>query len=479
MWFITFDLPIWIITAVIVLNISFLIAMIFIEQQNPDKFFKWGAVLLLLPFVGFVFYLFFGKGPSISRKKNVMIKLTDDKTYAGLLKDQQVFIDEVLDWSERLENFISYNINANGALLATNNNCELFTDMTAHYEDIYAEIQRAENYIHICYFIWRPDKHGTKLRDLLAEKAKSGVRVRVLYDDIGSLTTKDKFFNVLRDAGGEVYAFTPSKLRYFSRNMNYRNHRKILVIDGKVGYIGGANIGGEYLGEKKKTSPWRDSHLKVSGGIINALNLRFLQDYKFSTSKEVNFEMADISPKGEFTMQIISSGPDSRTPRIENTYIKAIYNARKQILIQTPYLILDEAFKLALVSAVNSGVKVSIMIPGKPDKRSVLYVTMAYAIELHKKGVEILIYDGFLHAKTMLVDDEISSVGTFNLDIRSFKLHYESTALIYGDKFANIMQETYETDSQSCLEMTDKMIAERGLFDRFITRIALLFSPLM
>ncbi len=479
MWFFTFGLPVWIITVIVIANLAFLFTMIFIEQNNPDKFFKWGAVLLLLPFIGFVFYLFFGKGPSISRKKNVMVKLTDDKTYAGLLEDQKVFIDEVLDWEERLENFISYNIDANGAFLAPSNNCELFTDIKAHYEDILAEISKAKNYIHICYFIWRSDEWGTKLRNILAEKAEAGVKVRVLYDDIGSLTTKNKFFDIIRKAGGEVHAFTPSRLRYFSRNMNYRNHRKIIVIDGKIGYIGGANIGKEYLGEVKKTSPWRDSHLKVSGGILNALNLRFLQDYKFSTGKTVEFEIADISPRGEFAMQMISSGPDSKTPRIENTYIKAIYNARKQILIQTPYLILDEAFKLALVSAVNSGVKVSIMIPGRPDKRSVYYVTMAYAIELHKKGVEILLYNGFLHAKTMLCDDEISSVGTFNLDIRSFKLHYESTALIYGEKFASVMQETYENDAKSCVIVTGKMIAERSAFDRFITRIALLFSPLM
>ncbi|MFI3166223.1 MAG: cardiolipin synthase [Bacillota bacterium] len=479
MWFFTFGLPVWIITTVIIANLAFLFTMVFIEQNNPDKFFKWGAVLLLLPFIGFVFYLFFGKGPSISRKKNVMMRPTDDKTYTEFLQDQKVFIDEVLDWDERLENFISYNIDANGAFLALRNSCELFTDMKAHYEDIFEEISKAEDYIHICYFIWRTDKWGTKLRDILAEKAKAGVKVRILYDDIGSLTTKDSFFNVLRKAGGEVFAFTPSRLRYFSRNMNYRNHRKIIVIDGKVGYIGGSNMGKEYLGEVKKTSPWRDSHLKVSGGILNALNIRFLQDYKFSTGKTVEFELTDNTPSGEFAMQMISSGPDSKTPRIENTYIKAIYNARKRILIQTPYLILDEAFKLALVSAVNSGVKVSIMIPGKPDKHSVYYVTMAYAIELHKKGVEILVYKGFLHAKTMLVDDEISSVGTFNLDIRSFKLHYESTALIYGDKFASIMEETYENDALSCVVVTDKMIAERRLVDRFITRIALLFSPLM
>ncbi len=479
MWFFTFGLPVWIITAVTIANLAFLFTMIFIEQNNPDKFFKWGAVLLLLPFIGFVFYLFFGKGPSISRKKNVMVKLTDDKSYSNLLEEQKVFIDEVLDWEERLENFISYNIDANGAFLAPHNSCELFTDMKLHYDDMFEEIAKAEKYIHICYFIWRSDEWGTKLRDILAERAKAGVKVRVLYDDIGSLTTKNKFFDVLRKVGGEVHAFTPSKLRYFSRNMNYRNHRKILVIDGNVGYIGGANIGKEYLGETKKTSPWRDSHLKVSGGILNALSLRFLQDYKFSTGKKIEFEFAGSNSEGEFAMQMISSGPDSKTPRIENTYIKAIYNARKQILIQTPYLILDEAFKLALVSAVNSGVKVSIMLPGRPDKRSVYYVTKAYAIELHKKGVEILLYDGFLHAKTMLVDDEISSVGTFNLDIRSFKLHYESTALIYGEKFAGIMQETYENDSKSCTIVSDEAIENRSLFDRFITRIAILFSPLM
>ncbi len=395
------------------------------------------------------------------------------------MEEQKICIDEVLEWDAPIEDFISYNINANKAFFTTDNSCELYTDMQAHYEDMLLEISKAEKYINICYFIWRSDEWGRKFRDALADRAKNGVKVHVLYDDIGSLYTKKSFFNPLRKAGGEAFAFTPSRLRYFSRNMNYRNHRKIVVIDGNVGYIGGSNIGVEYLGSKKKTSPWRDSHLKVRGGILSALDLRFLQDYKFSTGKTVDFVPSDISPKGEFAMQIISSGPDSRTPRIESTYIKAIYNAKKHVLIQTPYLILDEAFKLAVISAVNSGVKVSIMLPGKPDKRSVYYVTMAYAIELQKKGVEILLYNGFLHAKTMLIDDEISSVGTFNLDIRSFKLHYEVTALIYGEKFAKTMLETYQNDMNFCTLVTSETIASRSLTDRFITRIALLFSPLM
>lgn len=261
--------------------------------------------------------------------------------------------------------------------------------------------------------------------------------------------------------------------------MNYRNHRKIVVVDGRVGYIGGANIGREYVGKKEKISPWRDSHLKVSGGVINSLNMRFWQDYTFSTGKKMEFQPTPAKSCGEYIMQIICSGPDSRTPRIETTYIKAIYNAKKQILIETPYLIPDEAFKMAIHSAVRSGVKVKIIIPGVPDKKSVYYATMAYALEFEKLGAEMYCYNGFMHSKTMLVDDEISSVGTFNLDIRSFKLHYEVTALIYGEKFAGILQDAFEKDLENSVQIDEAYKLRIKWTDKFLMRIIILFSPLL
>ncbi|MEG2002919.1 MAG: cardiolipin synthase, partial [Clostridia bacterium] len=263
-------------------------------------------------------------------------------------------------------------------------------------------------------------------------------------------------------------------------NLNYRNHRKIVVVDGDIAYIGGSNIAKDYIGENKRLNPWRDTHIRITGNAVSMLNVRFLQDYNFASGENALQEVKYFDEEiGRELIQIVSDGPDSQSVGIETAYIKAIYSARKSVILQTPYLILDEPFKLALISAVKSGVNVKIMIPGIPDKRFVYSSTMSNAIELSQNGVEIYIHNGFLHSKTLCIDNEISSIGTFNLDIRSFKLHFEVTAFIYGEDMANQLTEDYANELKNCKIIDEEFIKNRTLYEKFKERIAILFSPLL
>ena len=460
-------------------NFITIIALVFFERKNPEKVLKWLGVLLFLPFVGFVFYLLFGKGPYLGSRRRVLNKIEKDEKYLKLLDIQQELIgDEKQD--DSVADMISFNIKENKSLCSTNNEVELITSVEDFYNELFFEIEHAKSYVHLCFFIIKRDECGKRLIDLLAKKAKEGVSVKLLYDDLGTFKTPKSFFKPIKAAGGEVYKFLPLIVNgLFSLNANYRNHRKIAVIDGKVGYTGGSNIGREYLGKKKRLSPWKDTQVRIKGIAVNMLNIRFMQDFNFASKQNCLPQIHRFDEvANKTTVQIVSDGPDLQEKGIENAYIKAIYEAKKSVWLQTPYLILDEPFKQALITAVKSGIDVKIIIPGKPDKPFVYQSTLSYAEELFEYGVEIYIYEGFIHSKVLVVDDYISSVGTFNLDTRSFKLHFEITAFIYGDSFAKKVKEDFNQTILSCKQMDDTFYKNLPLYDKFLQRLSILFSPL-
>ena len=262
--------------------------------------------------------------------------------------------------------------------------------------------------------------------DLLTKKAREGVKVRILYDEMGSRRIKKRSFNKLIEAGGEVEVFFPSKIPFVNLRINFRNHRKIVIIDGTIAYVGGFNVGDEYLGLDKKFGYWRDTHLRITGDAVHATQIRFILDWNQASNRHdiyYNKEyFPDIPKKGNIPLQIVTSGPDSEWEQIKYGYIKMISSAKKSIYIQTPYFIPDASILDALRIAILSGVDVKIMIPNKPDHMFVYWATLSYIGELLKAGAKVYIYEnGFIHAKMIVVDDEAASVGTAKIDVRSFR----------------------------------------------------------
>jgi cardiolipin synthase len=314
------------------------------------------------------------------------------------------------------------------------------------------------------------------------EKAKAGVHVRLLYDHIGSLGI-EKILQPLVNAGGQVAAFFPSKIPYLNLRLNYRNHRKLAIIDGQAGFVGGINVGDEYLGLVKRFGYWRDTHLKITGSAVYDMQTRFLLDWNLSSEHKLNLSHRFFPPTtngGDIGVQIVSSGPHSESEQIKNSFLKMIYGAKENIYIQTPYFVPDETLLNALKTAALSGVDVRVMIPAKPDHKIVKWVAFSYMGEVLNAGVKVYQYEkGFLHAKTIVVDGKVSSVGTANFDVRSFKLNFETNALIYDEDIAVKLQQIFINDMTNCRELTLHLYNNRSTAIKFKESVTRLLSPIL
>lgn len=459
------------------LNLLAMISLVFFENRSYSSLLVWLLVLMALPGVGLFAYAIFGKGPDIGKKKKFLTKITEDEKYVAHLEMQKKYLIEEARFTEPTGQLAYYNLIDQGSVLTANNEISVLTDIAEMYETMFKEIANAKEFVNILFFIIKGDEYGKRLRELLIAKVNEGVKVRLIYDHVGSFRLRPFFFRRLKKAGGEVYSFLPSIFKFFFRNVNYRNHRKIVVIDGEIAYTGGANVGREYANKDKKLYPWHDTQIRVQGDAVNLINLRFMKDFNFSAHKTEQFKFKAQKEAGNKVLQVISSGPDSRDEKIKLAYIKAIYSARHKVYIQTPYFIPDESFIAALATAAKSGVDVRIMIPGIPDKKSVYLTTTFYMKELLPDGVKFYKYNGFMHSKTLLIDDEITSIGTFNIDIRSFKQNFEMTAFIYDKKTNEEMTNAFlkEVENSQLVPADYKGRVIR----RFFESIARLFTPLM
>jgi cardiolipin synthase len=378
-----------------------------------------------------------------------------------------------------VKDIVEFNAKYNLAPLSINNDVKIYTDIAEQYEDMINDISDAKKSVNILYFVYRKDIIGAKLLEILVQKAREGVKIKLIVDDIGSLWANRGFFKPLIDGGGEVLRFLAGPWKYLNRNLNFRNHRKMVIIDNEIAYTGGANIGDEYMNQGE--IPWRDTHMKVTGDAVALINLRFLQDYAYIANKDVSNLISDFG-KHEVTkilpMQLISSGPDVLTEEIKQTYIKLIYGAKERIWLQTPYYIPDDSFADAVATAVRGGVDVRIMIPEIPDKKAVYYATKSYVSDMVKIGAKVYLYPAFIHSKTLVVDNEIASLGTFNIDIRSFKLHFELTMLMYGKEIVSKMADIFMNDVNKSAIMDEGYLRIQSKTERLMQMVMRLFSPL-
>ena len=464
--------------AILILNILFIIALIFFERKDPTATWAWLFVLTLLPLLGFVVYLFLGLTPR--KRKVFQQKMEQDKGRKMAYADKDYFplTDNQPDFPPLEEKIIRLGLSSRTPAMLGYNNIDIYTHGQEKFADLFADIAEAEDFIHINYFIIRPDTLGKKLIELLTKKAKQGVEVRLLYDRMGTRKIPKKHISRLKKAGGESIPFAP-----FVLDINYRNHRKNCIIDGKVGYVGGINVGIEYIGESQRFGDWRDTHLRITGESVDSLQHRFLLDWSFATGDSFLNQPKYFPPKattGSSPVQIVTSGPDSKEEEIKTLFLKMIYGAEKSVYIQTPYFIPDASMLEALKIAADSGVDVRVMIPDRPDKPIVYAANHSFVGQLLEAGVRFYHYErGFLHSKTITVDGRIASVGTTNMDVRSFKLNFEINAFIYDNKVAGELEDIFIEDLRYSSEITPASYAQRGIGMKVRESFARLLSPIL
>jgi cardiolipin synthase A/B len=369
------------------------------------------------------------------------------------------------------------------SFLTQNNRVFLLTDGQHKYESLIDDLRAAKKSINIMYFIIKGDQAGHHLIDVLTEKAREGIEVRLLMDAMGSREITHLSLIDFKRAGGKYAYFFPPKFRFLNMKLNYRNHRKLVIIDEEIGYLGGFNIGKEYLGLKKKFGYWRDTHLRLMGSCVQDMHARFILDWRFASKEDLPLESAYYGPvrdAGETGIQIVASGPDSKAPEVKRGYLKMITSAKKNIYIQSPYFVPDASIMESLKNAIASGVDVRIMIPDKPDHHFVYWATCYYVGELLHAGAKIYIYrNGFLHAKNICVDGEVASVGSANFDMRSFYLNFEVNAFLYDAEEVYKLESIFESDMALSEELTEEKYDGRALWIKVKESVSRLLSDLL
>lgn len=468
-----------------IVNFACIAAVIFVERKNPSSTIAWTLVLLFLPFIGFTAYLLFGSGFHINKRKRYALKRVSDNLYKKLLGGHVNARPACIDNGMLCSRLISYLDRAGGYPFTTDNTAAIFTDGNALFESMKDDLRKAQKHINMLYYIFRNDELGKEIVAILTEKARKGVEVRVIYDSVGSFFSIGGMFKELIAAGGQVEAFSPIFMKLSSHlRLNYRNHRKITVVDGLVGYTGGMNIGVEYLGRHKRLTPWRDTQLRLTGSSVLLLQERFVMDWvsmreDLMHSPQLERFFPHPLQEGVLPVQIASSGPDTTAMSIKNGLLEMLYMARRNIYIQTPYFTPDDSFMEALQSAATAGVDVRLMIPGISSHLAVKLASYGCAMQLLESGVRVFSYQGFLHAKTMVIDATAASIGTANIGSRSFSVNFEINAFVYDQDFAAACERIFLEDQANCLELDGVWFNERPSVVHMGYRLTRLFAPLM
>jgi cardiolipin synthase len=473
------------VTILYFLTVVFIAILIILENRNPVKTISWILILVLLPFAGIVFYLFFGqeyrKTKMYSRKGLKDLEKLRNLTLVqlGNLPKEQFRISDRLYTKKRLMNLFLSNSNA---ILTNNNEIQVLKDAKETFPEIFNSIEQARHHIHLEFYIVEDDSIGNYLRELLIRKAREGVEVRFIYDDVGSWELKRKFLRSLSDAGVKVDCFMRVRFPNLTSKVNYRNHRKILVVDGETAFVGGLNFADRYQNGVPGIGPWRDTHLKVSGGAATALQIIFMADWYF-VSKEIlrgeNYFKPFEAGNGKL-VQMVSSGPDSDWESIGQAYFAAIASSTEYVYISSPYLMPPSDIMTALKTSALGGIDVRIIVPGLSDAVSSKWGTNSYVEELLEAGVKVFFYQaGFIHSKVIVVDGIFSSVGTANLDFRSLETNFEVNAMIYDEETAEVLASHFIADQGKSREVVLEEWIKRPRINKIKESFARILSPML
>ena len=509
-----FQVWLWMMDHLLYNNLFLSVVIVFFQRRDPKAVWTWLLALYFVPIFGFLLYLLLCQ--DFRKSRMFRVKEVEDRirysleTQETTVANRQVWLHD--EQYREYEKLVLYNLETSGAVLTGDNKVDIFTDGEEKFQDLMAEMEKAREYIHIQYYIIKNDEVFGRMIPILKEKARQGVKVRILYDGMGGRFMPKRVWKDLKARGVMVGEFFPAFLGRLQLRVNYRNHRKIVVIDGNVGYVGGFNIGREYISRDPKFGYWRDTHLKIQGSAVYSLQIRFALDWNYAVKENLFMEGkyfgldeeaerrpdpdkhpdAEKSPDADKTspeketpakgveIQIISSGPDASNRQIRNNYLQLFNKAKDHIYIQTPYFVPDDAVLSALKMAAESGVDVRLMIPCKPDHPFVYWASYSYVGDLLAVGARCYVYeDGFLHAKGVMADGLVSSFGTANMDIRSFELNFEVNATIFDANTTRRLEDTFLKDLERCREVTKEVYEQRKLWIRFKEQCSRLLSPLL
>ncbi|MBO4942598.1 MAG: cardiolipin synthase [Muribaculaceae bacterium] len=466
-----------------IISTLLIIIIILSENRNPVKSLAWVTVLLLLPVVGLILYLFFGRSIKntrmISRRSRRKLRRHEGRTFsdprsAGLTPEslQQINLGRSLT----------------GAQYYGDNTVEVFTGGKDKFAALEQDLKAARHSINIQYYIFEDDNIGLRIADILAERAAAGVKVRLIYDHVGSFHVRSRFFKQLRERGIDAQPFFKVTFPQFGTHVNWRNHRKLCIIDRSVGYLGGMNVADRYIDGGKKFACWRDTHVRVEGPVVQALQYSFIVDWSFmggglideNTIPPVSIPRTGLRAISGVGAQMLTSGPTSQWSNIALAIHKAIANARRRVYIQTPYFLPTEALLKALQSAALAHVDVRIMVPEHSDSMMLTHASNSYISECLRAGIKIYQYKaGMLHSKTMIVDDEFVTIGSTNFDFRSFDYNFEANLFFYSAELNRQMLEVFRND----LSRSDRVLSDqwhkRPLPKRIAESVLRLLSPVL
>lgn len=468
----------WIAVASTVLIIIIIVS----ENRNPVKSLAWVTILLLLPVVGLVLYLFFGRNIKnkrmISRRNRRRLRRREKRSKAD---PRQYGLSTASIQQINLGRTLS------GAQFYPDNSVNIFGDGASKFNALKDDLRAARHSINLQYYIFCDDDTGTEIAGILKQKAAEGVVVRVIYDHVGSFGTANRFFKELRSAGVLAKPFFKVTFPGLGTRINWRNHRKIVVIDEKVAYIGGMNIADRYaLGTTGKRS-WRDTHLRITGPAVAALQFSFAVDWSFTGGELIEQLPDDAGTFGSLpgtihnvAAQVLTAGPTSQWANIAMTFHKAICNARHRVFIQTPYFLPTEGLLKALQSAALAHVDVRIMMPERSDSSMLTFASSSYVAECLKAGIKIYLYGpGMLHAKMMVVDDEFVSLGSTNFDFRSFDYNFESNIFLYSRGVNEQAARLFMEDAEHCQRIHPAEWRRRPFGHKMAASILRLLSPIL
>lgn len=471
-----------------VLFIIGVLLRIIYDTQSVTKTLAYLLLVIFLPIVGVFIYFSFGinyRKNKLYSKKIIQDEKQEDLVLAKLESYNLKNLDGIND-NDHFSGLMKMIYETDRSPLTTNNAAKLLINGEEKFPEVLKELQNAKHHIHIEYYIYEDDEIGRAIEKILIEKAKSGIEVRFIYDDFGSASIRKTLARRLRENGVKAFPFYEIKLIKLANRLNYRNHRKIIVIDGRISFVGGINVSDKYNNAHTGNKLfWRDTHLKIEGDATAILQHLFIGDWNYCSNEKLTVN-ENYFPKPEIILgqtkniQIVSSGPDSDRPSIYYAVIKTIQSAKKEIFLTSPYFIPGETIIDALKMAALSGVDVRLLVPGISDSFMVNAAAKSYYNELLKAGVKIYLYHkGFVHAKTLVADRCLAMVGTANLDYRSFDLNFEVNAIVYDDQIAEELAFNFEKDIQDSEQIDIDSWLNRPKHVQLIEKIVRLISPML
>ena len=471
----------WIFLLIYIMVIVSIIVTILMDNRQPAKTMAWVMVLLFVPVAGIILYIFFGQN---TRK----MRFISQRSLDQLSKRQMLeFVEQrELRMPDKFQSLVRLFTNQSLALPFKDNEAEFYTDGYQFFPALLQAIRRARHHIHLETYIFDDDPLGRLIADALIQKAKEGVEIRVIYDDVGCWRVPSAFFERMKKAGIDVCAFMPVKFPAFTSKVNYRNHRKVCIIDGIEGFTGGINIALRYVkGMRNGTLPWRDTHMRLRGSIVYALQRAFLVDWYFVdrtlVTNRTYYPPMPWKISNDCLAQIVTSSPIAPWPDIMQGYVRILLEAKSYVYMESPYFLPTEPVLFAMRTAALAGVDVRLMVPRHSDSHLLEWASLSYVVETLAAGVKIKLYEGgFNHSKLLVADDEVSTCGSTNIDFRSFENNFESNVFFYDRQMALRIKELYMADEAQSVDFNDvDTLRHRPYLHRLTESLFRLLAPLL